>query len=88
MLADSKFPIYCESLSGLSFYHIESDTIMTEYQLIGSRYAVHQLSATILPERVLLADMISNAGGIYPRISAEDYRSRVENCERTRQRIA
>ncbi len=60
---------------------------MTEYQLIGSRYAVHRLSVSILPERVLLADMIANADGIYPRISEEDYRSRVENCEKTRQRI-
>ncbi|MGF1563868.1 MAG: hypothetical protein ACFCUH_00730 [Flavobacteriales bacterium] len=82
-MSDRKFPIYCESISGGSLYCIESDTLMTEYQRIGSKYLVHHLVARILPERVLISDMVENADGRWPRISAVDYRERVENWERT-----
>lgn len=82
-MSDRKFPIYCESISGGSLYCIESDTLMTEYQRIGSKYTVHRVQVSILPERVLIADMVANEGGRWPRISAVDYRERVENWERT-----
>jgi hypothetical protein len=60
---------------------------MTEYQLIGSRYAVHHIQARILPERLLIADIIENVNETGPRIHADDYRARVEKCERERLRI-
>lgn len=86
-MSDRKFPIYCESLSGTSLYCIESDTLMTEYQRIGSKFSVHRLEAKILPERLLISDMVANADGRWPRIDTDDYRSRVENWERTLSRL-
>lgn len=86
-MSESKFPIYCESLSGKSFYRIDSVSDMTEYQLIGSRYSIYTVTARILPERNLLADMIENHDGVYPRITRETFEKRVENCERNLQRI-
>ena len=86
-MSDRKFPIYCESLGGTSLYCIESDTLMTEYQRIGSKYLVHRLEVKILPERLLIADMLANEGQRWPRLSAGDYRLRVENWERTLTRL-
>lgn len=60
---------------------------MTEYQRIGSKYMVHELHARILPEHVLLADMIANVGEAWPRIHEEDYRSRVDKYTRELIRI-
>ncbi len=86
-MSDRKFPIYCESLGGASLYCIESDTLMTEYQRIGSKYLVHRLEVKILPERLLIADMLANEGQRWPRLSSDDYRLRVENWERTLTRL-
>jgi hypothetical protein len=60
---------------------------MTEYQLIGSKYAVYRLDARILPERMLIADMIANHEGRYRAITETDYQLRVEKCEQERERI-
>lgn len=61
---------------------------MTEYQRIGSKYTVHRVEVSILPERVLVADMVANEGERWPRISASDYRERVENWKQTLTRLA
>lgn len=86
-MSGCKFPIYCESFNGASLYCIESDTLMTEYQRIGSKYTVHRIEATILPERVLIADVLANEGNRWPRLSADDYRERVENWARELTRL-
>jgi hypothetical protein len=60
---------------------------MTEIQLIGSKYAIHTLEAKILPERTLLADMMSNYEGAYPPIGEEEYTAQLNLCRSTKQRI-
>jgi hypothetical protein len=60
---------------------------MTEIQLIGSKYAIHQLEVKILPERTLLADLVSNHEGAYPPIGEEEYTAQLNLCIATKQRI-
>lgn len=60
---------------------------MTEIQLIGSKYAIHTLEAKILPERLLLNDMLQNVGGSYFPIEETDFEQRLKECIETRQRI-
>lgn len=61
---------------------------MTEIQLIGSRYAVHELNVRILPERLLLQDMLDDDGSRYLPITEEAYEARLEDCMNNRERIA
>lgn len=86
-MSSNSFPIYCTSLSGLSFYKIESAGVMTEIQLIGSKYAIHKLEAKILPEYTLIADLLSNHEGAYPPIGEEEYNAQLNLCIATKQRI-
>lgn len=73
---DEKFPVYLEIVGGKSIYCISSLSEMEEIQVIGARYTVHRLVAKILPERVLIQDILSNEGGRWNRISKEDYEAK------------
>ncbi len=54
---------------------------MTEYQRIGSRYAVHRVHATTFPEMQLIADLIQNEGQRWILVTAEQYSEFTEWCE-------
>lgn len=83
---EKDFPIFCQLTGGCSYYRIDSVTHMTEFQQIGSRYAVHELEAKILPERHLINDMIEQTDR-YVRISKAHFDERVAYMERELTRV-
>jgi hypothetical protein len=74
---ETTFPIYREINGGASFYVIHSNERLTEYQRLGSRYLKHELHAKILPERLLISDMLENENNRWPRLSEVAYQARV-----------
>lgn len=73
---DEKFPVYLEIVGGKSIYCISSASELEEIQVIGERYTVHQMEARILPERLLIQDMLTNEGGRWLRISEEEFEAK------------
>lgn len=68
-MSETTFPIYCEINNGASIFIIHSTEELTEFQKLGSRYIKHTLKAKILPERLLISDMIQNEGNRWPRMN-------------------
>lgn len=58
-----------------------------ELQLIGKKYALHTIIAKILPERVLIGDMIANENGLYQASSAEEWEAQLKFCKENLQAI-
>ena len=50
---------------------------MIEWQQIGSRIIRHELHATILPERLLIADLLVCSQDQYEKITENDFNSAI-----------
>ncbi|MFN0032745.1 MAG: hypothetical protein ACKVOR_11350 [Flavobacteriales bacterium] len=61
------YPQYRKLSNSKSLYKIESADTLIELQLLGSRWVKHKLHARILPERLLISDLLScsTAGYVY-----------------------
>lgn len=84
---EKSFPVYLELVNAHSFYRIDADDYMTEYQRIGSKYIIHEVRAKILPERLQISDMLADDGSRYRRISADEFNRSVQHLASTAQRI-
>lgn len=78
-----KFPIYLEITNGQSIYKLLSDSEMIETQTIGRKYIQHRMVAKIYPEKVLIADMISNEGNRWLRLDQSDYENKLNLIQST-----
>lgn len=67
------FPLYRKYPSGTSFFEILSAEEFKEIQLIGDRYEIHHIKASILPERNYLLDLIENREGRYIEMSGDEF---------------
>lgn len=50
---------------------------MIEWQQLGSRMICHELHASILPERLLIADLLGCSQGHYEKITEYDFNSAI-----------
>jgi hypothetical protein len=75
------YPIYRKSLSGKSYYRIESTSVFLELQQLGTRWLRHEVHAKILPERVLIEDMMVCREGLYTTIQAEEFNAILESAQ-------
>jgi hypothetical protein len=66
------FPLYRRSANGLNWYRIESPTVCTEVQQVGSRYVVHRLEAVIYPEKARILGLIAMEEGHVHACSADE----------------
>lgn len=76
-MADS-FPQFRKNITGTSFYQITSEVHLVEWQRLGSRMIRHEMNASILPERLLIADLLSCNTGHYERMSELEFYSAIE----------
>lgn len=67
------FPQYRKLSNNLSYYKIESLNSLTEIQRIGNRWTQYEVYAKILPERLLIQDILENEGGRYDTIKEEEF---------------
>ena len=86
---DSKttFPQFRRLSNGKNYYKVHSSSEMTEVGTMGGKYWINEVMATILPERVMIADILDAAGGIYDVIEAEVFDSFVSMCAAEKERI-
>ena len=66
-----KYPLYRRYINGRSYFKLESPSRMLEVQVLGKYYIEHELVAKILPERLLMSDLIEANPDSYEVISEE-----------------
>jgi hypothetical protein len=76
------FPQFRRLANGRSYYKIHDTQHMEEVQVMGRFWMVHTLHAKILPERVLIADILSLTDRRWEEITEHQYIDFVENCRK------
>lgn len=71
---------YFEMNGGRSFYAITPPDSYLEYQVIGQKYILHEIVAKILPERMLIHDILHDEMGRYREISASEFKMLEAHC--------
>jgi hypothetical protein len=71
------YPQFRKNTSGKSYYQITSDQHMIEWQQLGSRMLRHEVTASILPEKLLIQDLIACNNGHYVIISEAEFKSAI-----------
>jgi hypothetical protein len=69
------FPQFRKNISGTSYYKITAANHMIEWQKMGSHMLRHELNAAILPERLLVEDILSCSQGHYEIVSEIEFHS-------------
>jgi hypothetical protein len=72
------FPQFRKNITGTSFYQITSEIHLVEWQRLGSRLIRHEMNATILPERLLIEDLLNCNDAHYERMSELEFYSAIE----------
>jgi hypothetical protein len=70
---DKVFPQYRKLINEKSYYKIHSPNKMTEFNMLGKNWLRHDLEARILPERLLIADLLDGYNGSYVIINREEF---------------
>jgi hypothetical protein len=76
------FPIYRKYVNDKSFFRINSKENFDELILIGSFYIFRNQQAQILPEFVMIVDMIENANNHWLKISEEEFNEKLAYCQK------
>jgi hypothetical protein len=74
------FPQYRKLSNNKSYYEILSAQRMNEITVSGKRWTSHELEARILPERVLIQDLLDQRFAHYEQISEKEYYDFLEHC--------
>lgn len=74
------YPQYRRLSNFRSYYRITGPSFAEEIQVMGSSYMIHNIEAKILPERLLIQDMISGQDGVYIPVSSDEYEEFVAGC--------
>ncbi|MBL7943149.1 MAG: hypothetical protein JNM00_10305 [Flavobacteriales bacterium] len=69
-----EFPQYRKLANGRSWYRIDDPGHMTEWVVMGKYVMKHEVEAKILPERVLIADVIENADYRWEILTEAEFR--------------
>jgi hypothetical protein len=72
------FPVYLKNKNGLNYYHIVHQEHMYEYVRLGSQWHCTEIKAFILPDRLLILDLLNNTFGYTEVISAEEFEMAVK----------
>jgi hypothetical protein len=74
------FPQYRRLSNGKSYYEILSTSELREITLSGKRWTEYQVVAKILPERVLITDLIDLRYAHYELITEKNFYDFLELC--------
>lgn len=67
------FPQYRKLANDLSYYEIVSADFLKEIQRMGNRWTEYEIKAKILPERLLIEDVLNNEGERYDTITKHEF---------------
>lgn len=77
-----EFPVFRKYSNNKSYFKIDNPSKLTEVQRIGKYYVIHSLEAKILPERILIQDLIGlNSIGV-ETVDQEEYELFLEYCKK------
>lgn len=76
-----EFPVYRKYFNNKSYFKIISSTEFEELVIFGKNYQHTTYTAKILPDRVLIEDMINNEGNHWVNCSREEYEEVLTNCK-------
>lgn len=68
-----RFPVFRKYPHERTFFKITSFDTFEELQIIGNKYIIHQITATILPERNYIRDMLFDFSPYWLKIEEEEY---------------
>ncbi len=77
-----EYPQFRKLINEKSYYRIDSSTDLTEIQRVGEKYIVHRLQAKILPEKLLISDLLACETADYIRITADEFLTFEKFCSR------
>ncbi|MFZ6050882.1 hypothetical protein [Halocola ammonii] len=80
-MEEIQFPQFRKLSNDKSWFRVDSATSMTEIQIIGSSYVVHELEAKILPERNLISDVLEMEGDRWKKVNSSEFEKFLSDCE-------
>lgn len=81
-----EFPQYRKLSNEKSYYRIDSSDSLMEIQRTGERFTIHELMAKILPERILIGDLLEAESANYVKIAEEEFNDFLEYCQKNLRR--
>jgi hypothetical protein len=77
------FPQYRKYSNGQSYFKIVSETELTELKIFGIFFETHHIQAKILPERVMIADLLNDYKNFAEAIEEQEYEEKWNYCKRS-----
>ena len=70
-----RFPVYLKLSNEKSFYIVDSESHLIEYQRLGKKWLRYEVEAKILPERMLIHDLIDETNKTVERITIAEFQN-------------
>src|SRR5690606_24211854 len=74
------FPVFRKYPDQKTFFKIESNNHLVELKIIGKSFLVTRIEAKILPERILIQDLIEAKENGYLKIEEEEFEQQWKFC--------
>jgi hypothetical protein len=81
------FPQYRKYSNGQSYFKIVSETELTELKIFGSLFEIHHINAKILPERVMIADLLHEYKSFAEMIDEQAFEAKLIYCKENLKQI-
>lgn len=81
------FPQYRKYSNDQSYFKIVSETELIELKIFGSMFEIHHIIAKILPERVMIADMLNDYKNFAEAINEQEYEMKLAFCKENLKQI-
>lgn len=72
---------YRKYKNGQSYFRIANHEEMEELKLMGKYFKLYHIKASILPERVLISDLLEQYHEFADAITAEEYEQQLQWCK-------
>lgn len=79
---DISFPLYRKYPHERTFFKITSAETFEQLDIIGDAFHIHQFTAQVYPDRVLILDMIEKKDGYWLDSHAAEYEEKLASCKR------
>lgn len=75
------FPQYRKYNNNQSYFKIISETEIVELKTFGKFYELHHIKAKILPERIMIADLLNDYKKFALEINESEFEERLNYCK-------
>jgi len=83
-----KFPIFKKYANDKSFFKIQDGSTFLELKITGKTFTLHKIVAKILPERVMIHDMLSDTTGFWIPSTNEEFEKNLIFCKQNFKELA